>query len=461
MKDKSIESTNRRSFIKKGIGFSAATVASSLFVSKSVVADAYLENYADLDQWYSGEDYWKEIRKMFVLEKDSVYMNIGTTGSMPRSVLKEYSQNNKLVATTPWGNGGLSTVNNMAKSIASGFGAEEDEIVLSRNTTDGMCSIISGLNFKHGDVILTTHQEHNGGLSPLHVAVERCGAELVEVDMPVYTGKNKLKANDIIKAFRKALQSHSNVRLMVFSHIPYVSGVTLPAKELCDLAKKHNVPTLIDGAHTIGMMNLNFKDIDCDFYAGSGHKWQCGPGASGILYVRDNASRLKEYWSDREHVFWPVNSSSANSTTATIQSQLQGIGNDNIPAKQALTDSCFLWGEIGRQKIEDRVLELSSLCKEQLKEAFPDAYYFAPNDKDLLSGITTINPFNLNDIELLTIFRDRLRDELGFTIRTTSFRLYQSDTEQSHALRISTHLFHSKSDVIRLVQAMKQVYISM
>lgn len=107
------------------------------------------------------------------------------------------------------------------------------------------------------------------------------------------------------------------------------------------------------------------------------------------------------------------------------------------------------------------MLELSSLCKEQPKEAFPDAYYFAPNDKELSSGITTINPFDLQDIELLTVFRDRLRDELGFTIRTTSFKLHQSDTEQSHALRISTHLFHSKAEVLRLVKAMKELYLTM
>ncbi|MFA0698786.1 aminotransferase class V-fold PLP-dependent enzyme, partial [Vibrio sp. 10N.222.49.C9] len=83
---------------------------------------------------------------------------------------------------------------------APGFGADENEIVLSRNTTDGMISVVSGLDFKEGDVIITTHHEHIGGTSPLFVAADRVGATVVEIEIPVYTGDSPLTKEDFVQA---------------------------------------------------------------------------------------------------------------------------------------------------------------------------------------------------------------------------------------------------------------------
>ncbi|WP_133151756.1 aminotransferase class V-fold PLP-dependent enzyme, partial [Vibrio splendidus] len=102
-------------------------------------------------------------------------------------------------------------------------------------------------------------------------------------------------------------------------------------------------------------------DMDCDFYAGSGHKWQCGPGATGILYVRQEAERLERFWPSDRRPFYLVNSSLGEDrySMMSLVQRMQYIGNDHYPAKQALTDSCKLWDEIGRDKIEERVLDLS------------------------------------------------------------------------------------------------------
>ena len=114
-------------------------------------------------------------------------MNIGTTGSMPRHVLKNYNRYNELVARDPWHMGGewgeFPYLAEILEYIAPQFGAEYEpfdftapypqpvqELVLSRNTTDGMCTIIGGLQFEPGDEILTTHHEHVGGLSPMNMA---------------------------------------------------------------------------------------------------------------------------------------------------------------------------------------------------------------------------------------------------------------------------------------------------
>ncbi|UYI49053.1 aminotransferase class V-fold PLP-dependent enzyme [Vibrio natriegens] len=460
---------SRRNFLKGATGAVVAGVSASAFSGIAQAGEQKINWGSQGLGSKNDRQFWRKVQKQFVLDKKTTYMNIGTTGSMPKHVLENYADNNKLVATYPWDMqgkfGSWPQVTNMAAEVAAGFGADAEEIILSRNTTDGLCTIINGLHFEEGDVILTTHHEHVAALSPLNIAEQRFGAKVVEIQLPVFTGTEEVSEEDYIEAFSTAINDNQNVRLIVFSHITYKTGTALPAKAICKLARENGIPTMIDGAHTIGMLNLDFHDLDCDFYAGSGHKWQCGAGATGILYVRKGENslgeRLNEYWSDRENPLWLINSSLSHADYLGKQVQLQYIGNDNFPAKQALTDSCKMWDEIGRDRIEERVLGLGSLCKELLAQALPDAKIFSPNVEGLTSGITTFNPLlDLTDGNRLTQFRDRLREEYGYIIRTTDFKLYKEDEYSTYALRISTHLFHDEQDVEGLVQAITDLYYS-
>lgn len=453
------QSAARRNFLKSSTGLIAAGVSASLIPSQAFAGNSGFSHLKE------DEKLWKQVRKEFVLDKTTTYMNIGTTGSMPKTVLDNYHANNLSVAENPWDMqdkfGSWPYVSEMVSSIAPGFGADDHEIILSRNTTDGMCSILNGLHFEAGDVILTTHHEHVAANSPLYVVAQRYGVEVVYLEIPVDTGDNSITEQDFVDLFAEAAEQYAgSVRLITFSHITYKTGTTLPAKRICqEVAIPNQIPTLIDGAHTIGMLDLDFHDIGCDFYVGSGHKWQCGAGATGILFVLDSANRLDEYWSDRENPLWYINSSLGHASYLGAQLQLQYIGNDNYPAKQALTDACLMWDEIGRDKIEARVLALSQYCKEQLKLAFPDAPIYSPNVDGLTSGLTTFNPLSdVTDSSSLTEFRDTLREQTGYIIRTTSFKINQSDSTDTQALRISTHLFHDKQDIDGLIAAMLEIY---
>ncbi|WP_261816930.1 aminotransferase class V-fold PLP-dependent enzyme [Vibrio gallicus] len=451
---------NRRDFLKGGAGVAVAGISSGLF-STQASAHNLEHTISKLSRHSADNDFWMRVKNQFSLNRDSVYMNVGSTGSMPTDVIKAYDKNNKIVAENPWDMddkfGSWPYMNGMVADIAAGFGANEDELVLSRNTTDGMATILNGLDFKQGDVIITTHHEHIGATSSLHVVKERFGVEVYEVEIPVYTGEKDLTQSDYIRAFRKAIRQFGDrVRLVAFSHIPYKTGTALPAKEICRLARRHRIPTLIDGAHGIGMLDLDFHDLDCDFYAGSGHKWQCGAGATGILYIKDNATRLEEFWPDDRKPLYFINSSlAASADTLGARLAAQYVGNDNYPAKQALTDSCKMWDSIGRARIQERVLDLSSLCKEQLARKIPQGTLFTSPRRELSSGLTTFNPFsNWSDEDRLNEFRDRLREDYGYIIRTTEFLMHKDSTEKTYVLRISTHLFHDENDVKGLVKAM-------
>lgn len=459
MKKDAKSGIGRRDFLR--MAGMAAAGGSALTLAP--VASAYQldELQSQFDPQLSGPELWLQVSNKFVLDPRSVYMNIGTTGSIPRQVLHNYNSYNQLVAKDPWDMGGewgrWPYMAGLVERIAPQFGADTHEIVLSRNTTDGMCSVIGGLNLQPGDEVLYSHHEHVAAESPLFVAAERYGVTLTPVEIPVFASSE----DEYVQAFANAVSAQT--RLIVFSHVTYKTGTRLPAKRICqEVAIPNQIPTLIDGAHTIGMIDLDLHDIDCDFYAGSGHKWQCGPGATGLLYVRDNATRLHEFWSDREEVFWTINSSLAEFSFFGLQTQLQYIGNDNYPAKRALADVCDMWAEIGRDRIEAYVLSLSAYCKELIRDLFGSSVViYSPDIYALSSGISSFNPFaDRTDLALLNLFRDRLREESGYIVRTTNFNI-GLDGPEEHALRISTHLFHDERDVEGLGIAMYELFQQM
>jgi len=305
--------------------------------------------------------------------------------------------------------------------------------------------------------VLYTHHEHVAATSPLYVLQQRFGVILTQVEIPVLN----VTEQGYVDAFANAVTAAT--RLIVFSHITYKTGARLPAKRICqEVAIPNGIPTLIDGAHSLGMIDLDLHDMDCDFFAASGHKWQCGPGATGILYVRDDLSRLKDYWSDRGEVFWPINSSLAEYGFFGLQLQLQYIGNDNYPAKRALADVCDMWAEIGREQIEAYVLSLSAYCRQLIRETFGAAVViYSPDEPALSSALTAFNPFpDRTDGAQLQQFRDRLREEYGFIVRTTDFHVTLGGPTE-YALRISTHLFHDDQDVEGLVAAMYHLFTDM
>lgn len=219
---------------------------------------------------------------------------------------------------------------------------------------------------------------------------------------------------------------------------------------------------MVDGAHGTGMLDLDLHAMDCDFYAGSGHKWQCGPGGPGILYVRDNANRAAQFWADRKPYWAVVSSLPHYQAYFGLQMVLQYKGNDNYPALRALADSCDFFNAVGRVRIQEHNRDLAALCRQRVQETFPGAILYTPDIRELTGGITAFNPFaDQTDLTTLNLFRDRLRDEYGFIVRTTDFKVALSDPADVHALRVSTHLFHDADDVDGLAVAMADLFTKM
>jgi selenocysteine lyase/cysteine desulfurase len=445
----------------------------------------------------------------FVLNDSALFMNIGTTGSTPREVLKNLDKYNTAIARDPR----LTfSTQEMRNTIAQGFGADPNEIVMSFNTTDGMSKIFAGLQFSPGDEIISTNMEHPGGNSPMQITADRRGLVIRRVNLPT---NDAYSDAEVLARFQALLTS--NTKAIMFSSPPFLTGVRLPEKQLCQWAASQGLISIIDGAHGPGMINLNFHDIGCDFYAGAGHKWQCGPGQTGIMYVRNNFAPAapQTYTKNVTLVggvaatltlpgytntnplprFFPTVSGGysgvpgstlaggVRNPTQNVAATLMSIGNPSYPALRALQDCCSLWDSWGRQNIEDYIVGLAQYLRYRLVSIWGPRCLASPYDANTPSfsrvALTSFNPFSpgFDYNAVLTPAQATaqtaasgsavtvLREQFGIVVRNNNVphtlrgspALNAASNATSHPLRISTHLFHRREDVDKLVDALLQV----
>src|ERR1700722_19846745 len=194
------------------------------------------------------EKYWEELRKQFLIPADEIYLNNGTVGSSPLPVLRAVFDGNneteKMAQSNRedypiWGYGAW---NEFDDPLAEFIGCTRDELALVRNATEGNSYIANGLDMKPGDEVLMTDQEHPGGEQPWNLRAKRYGIVVKKISLP----KPVPNAATVLNLFSDAITPRT--KIMFFSHITTVTGVVLPAKELCALARSKGILSAVDGA---------------------------------------------------------------------------------------------------------------------------------------------------------------------------------------------------------------------
>ncbi|WP_433272588.1 aminotransferase class V-fold PLP-dependent enzyme [Actinosynnema sp. CS-041913] len=399
-------------------------------------------------------------RRMFVLDRDPLFLNVGTVGSPPREVLRTESRQAEAVARQALSNY-HGTFDAERAQIAASLGCDADELFLSDNTTHGVGTVLAGLDLTADDEILTTNHEHPAVNTPLAVLRHRRGVTVRRVALPV---GNRQRAEDYRTLFEAAITART--KLLVFSAPVFRTGTMLPVRLIAELAQRHGITTLLDGAHIPGMFAYRYRELGVDFLAGSGAKWQCGPARTGVLYLRNKV--IEAYNPNPLPTFWPTVTSTLAypdtglpPRTATgsydVAALLQDAGNPSLAQVAGFVKACEIWDRLGRAVIERYVLGLSARLKEKIAERWgTDALYSPKDDPRLASAITSFNPFarpsDVLDLNKANAFVTRMRDEHHITIRTTVVPI-AGTTAPSNAIRVSTHLFHGEHDVDRFVDA--------
>jgi len=421
--------------------FLSSSFASSLFVPALVASArvawrgnlwAQLESLPahlpDRSLYDSNEDaYWRELRKQFLIPADEVYLNNGTVGSSPapvlRAIFEGYETSEKMNQADPedypiWG---YASWNEFRDPLAAFIGCDRNEVALLRNATEANSYIANGIDLKAGDEVLMTDQEHPGGEHPWDLRAKRYGIVVKKVALP----KPVKNPAQVLTLFSDAITPRT--RVIFFSHITTYSGVVLPAKELCALARSKGIISAVDGAHVPGMMRLNVHDIGCDLYSSSPHKWLQAPKGSGFLFVRDEM--IDRLWNTIATEGWD--------DVKLRAERFQRIGSSNVPALWGLRASIQLANDIGMERIERRQRQLCDyILAAMIKHG---AESWTSPDASLRCAIATVNvpPVPRMDLENWMWKKKKIRIRGG----------------DPNKLRLSTPYYLSRQDIDRFLDA--------
>ncbi len=381
---------NRRGFLSSFAG--AAVAGASLgfggeLLARLAQAPGQLPDRGLYDS--NEEAYWTELRKQFLIPTDEVYLNNGTVGSSPAPVLRAifdgYNETEKMAQSDPedypiWGYGAW---NEFRDPLAAFVGCTRDEIALLRNATEANSYIANGLDLKAGDEVLMTDQEHPGGEHPFNLRAKRYGIVVKKIALP----KPVPSAAAVLNLVSDAITPRT--RVLFFSHITTVTGVVLPTKELCTLARSKGILSAVDGAHVVGMMALNVHDLGCDMYSSSPHKWLQAPKGSGFLYVREEV--IDRLWNTIVTAGWDEPKLRAE--------RFQRIGSSNVPSLWGMRAAVKLANDIGLERIERRHRKMADyILGEMVKRG---AESWTSPDAALRCAIASVNvpPMQITEIE--------------------------------------------------------------
>jgi isopenicillin-N epimerase len=224
-----------------------------------------------------------DLRELFLIDPDVVFLNHGSFGATPRVVFEEYQRWQAELERQPvefLGRRADELLNNARAKLAQYLNADVDDLAFVTNATSGLNVIARSFPLETGDEILSTDHEYGALDLTWDYLCGKVGAHCIRhhIPLPVTTRA------DIVESFWGAVTPRT--KIIFLSHITSPTALIFPVKEICARAREAGILTLIDGAHAPGQIPVNLKEIGADIYSGNCHKWMCAPKGSGFLHVR-------------------------------------------------------------------------------------------------------------------------------------------------------------------------------
>jgi isopenicillin-N epimerase len=310
------------------------------------------------------------------------------------------------------------------QALAGYVGAETDEIAITRNTSEGNNTVLNGLDLGRSDEVVIWNQNHPTNNVAWDVRAERYGFAVKRVATP----PNPQTADELTEPFINAITRRT--RVLAFSHFSNISGVALPAKQLCAIARQRGILTLVDGAQSFGAVRLDLHDMGCDFFTASAHKWFLGPKEAGLLFVQ--RERAADLWPNIVGVGWERAKDSG-------ARRFETLGQRDDAAVVSMGTTVEFHHSIGIDRIEARVRELSASLKDQLQRRVPGIRLHTPVDSGLSAGVVVFDPPVANVRQAF----DELYDQHGTACALMS--------GQFGGIRLCPHIYNTLDEVYRVV----------
>lgn len=357
-----INDINRRTFISnigKGVGLATLSSAYLMSLHQQLLAGTSPAESLQPEEAAMNEDIWFAIQQSFSVSRGVINLNNGGVSPSPRIVtealVRYLWQQEDLTAFTMW-QLMQPQVETIRTGLAEMFGCDREEIAITRNASESLEILLMGMDLKSGDEVLTTTQDYPRMLTTLKQRELREGLVLKMVKVPVPVRSD----NEIIEAFSKGITAKTKVILI--SHQINLTGQILPVKLICELARSRGIEVIVDGAHSFAQFEFSQKDLQCDYFGSSLHKWLYAPKGTGFLYIKR----------DKIEKIWPL--MAAEKKQRTDIRKFEEIGTYSVATKLAIGEAISFHNGIGGKRKEARLRYLSRYWMNKLKDT-PKVYF--------------------------------------------------------------------------------------
>ena len=298
------------------------------------------------------EAFWREIQSAFTLDRTIINLNNGGCCPSPRVVheaLKRYLDISNQAPVYHMWQVLEPNIESVRRGLAADAGCDVEELAITRNASEALQIAQLGIDLAPGDEVLTTNQDYGRMLDTWDQRARRDRIVVNKISFPVPPPSQA----DLVARFEQAVTPRTKV--LHVCHITNLTGHIFPVRRICDMARARGIVTIVDGAHAFGHFPFALRDLNCDYYGTSLHKWLLAPIGTGFLYVR----------ADRIAATWPLQPAAA-SRTANIR-KFEEIGTHPAANHNAIAEALVFHQGIGIERRYARMLYLRNRWIDQVK----------------------------------------------------------------------------------------------
>ncbi|MEQ8324321.1 MAG: aminotransferase class V-fold PLP-dependent enzyme [Vicingaceae bacterium] len=327
--------SSRRSFLKK-IGIQSAALTALPMISPASLP----ELTQSLPAQGEGENFWSGIQEAYSVSRSKINLNNGGVSPQPRFVQEAFEKymamSNEAPSYYMWRQLEPSRIN-IRRDLANLLGCTYDEVVINRNTTEALDTVIFGLDLKKGDEIVLSPYDYPNMRNAWEQRKKRDEIVLRYANFELPSASE----DEIVQAFENEMSAKT--KLVHITHMINYNGQVLPAGRIATAARKYSSMVLVDGAHSFAHVPFKISDIDCDFFGTSLHKWLCAPFGTGMLYIKK--AMISKLWA------WAPTDAIADDDIR----KFEALGTRSVPSEVAVGQAILFHNNIGSDRKYERL----------------------------------------------------------------------------------------------------------
>ena len=392
-----------------------------------------IEQYEHLSPSALAEDekFWEGVRGGYKLKPDYINLENGYYSFMPQETLENYIRHIREInyeAAYYMRTKRFDDKRIMAAKLAELAGCSTEELIITRNTTEALDTVIGGMHWQAGDEAVMAEQDYGAMLDMFKLVAKRHGIVNKIISVPNHPASD----DEIVNLYASAITSKT--KLLMVCHIINITGQILPVKKICDMAHAKGVKVLVDGAHAFAHFQYKIPDLGCDFYGTSLHKWLSVPLGAGFLYV--NKENIKD--------IWPLLGPAQDKKDEDIY-RLNHTGTHPCATDLTISDAIDFYQKLGPVRKEERLRYLQHYWSDKVRN-LSNVILNTPEESQRSCAIANVGIKGMKPADLSEVLLKK------YKIYTVAI-----DYANVHGCRITPSIYITPKDLDVLVKAIKEL----